>query len=82
MMQAKYSKSLAVGTVCGAGTLGILIPPSIMLIIMADRLQLSVGDLFLAAVVPGLILTGLYAVFHLRLRPDKTASCPGNGTRR
>ena len=63
MMQAKYNKSLAVGTVCGAGTLGILIPPSIMLIIMADRLQLSVGDLFLAAVIPGLILTGLYALF-------------------
>ena len=63
MMRAKYQKSLAVGTVCGAGTLGILIPPSIMLIIMADRLQLSVGDLFLGAVVPGMLLAGLYFAF-------------------
>lgn len=63
MMSANYKRSLAVGTVCGAGTLGILIPPSIMLIIMADRLQLSVGDLFLGAVIPGMVLAGLYAVF-------------------
>ncbi|MEM8782315.1 MAG: TRAP transporter large permease subunit [Planctomycetota bacterium] len=63
MLKAGYDKRLAVGTVCGAGTLGILIPPSIMLIIMADKLALSVGDLFLAAVVPGLGLAGLYAAF-------------------
>ena len=63
MMNAKYNRSLAVGTVCSAGTLGILIPPSIMLIIMADRLQLSAGDLFLGAIIPGVILAGLYALF-------------------
>lgn len=63
MMTANYKKSLAVGTVCSAGTLGILIPPSIMLIIMADRLQLSAGDLFLGAVIPGMLLATLYAVF-------------------
>ena len=63
MMNAKYKRSLAVGTVCSAGTLGILIPPSIMLIIMADRLQLSAGDLFLGAVIPGMLLAALYAVF-------------------
>ena len=63
MMNAKYNKSLAVGTVCSAGTLGILIPPSIMLIIMADRLQLSAGDLFLGAIIPGVILAGLYALY-------------------
>lgn len=73
MMRARYQKSLAVGTVCGAGTLGILIPPSIMLIIMADRLQLSVGDLFLGAVVPGMLLAGLYFAFiigYSLLKPD------------
>ncbi|MBH54197.1 MAG: C4-dicarboxylate ABC transporter [Opitutaceae bacterium] len=63
MMKANYDKSLAIGTVCGAGTLGILIPPSIMLIIMADRLQLSVGDLFLGAFIPGLLLAGFYFIY-------------------
>ena len=59
MTNQGYSKSLAAGTVCGAGTLGILIPPSIMLVIMADQLALSVGDLFMGAVFPGVILGGL-----------------------
>jgi len=45
------------------GTLGILIPPSIMLVLMADRLAISVGDLFLGAVIPGLLLAGLYIAF-------------------
>lgn len=73
MMDANYKKSLAVGTVCSAGTLGILIPPSIMLIIMADRLQLSAGDLFLGAVIPGMLLATLYAVFivgYALIKPD------------
>jgi tripartite ATP-independent transporter DctM subunit len=65
MLKQGYSKPLAVGTVCGAGTLGILIPPSIMLVIMADQLGLSVGDLFMGAVIPGLILGLLYITFIL-----------------
>ena len=76
MMNANYQRSLAVGTVCGAGTLGILIPPSIMLIIMADRLQLSVGDLFLGAVIPGMLLAGLYAVFIIGYAILKPAVAP------
>jgi len=63
MMEQGYSKTLAVGTVAGAGTLGILIPPSIMLVIMADQLALSVGDLFMGAVFPGLILGVLYIIY-------------------
>ncbi|MCP4692948.1 MAG: TRAP transporter large permease subunit [Desulfobacterales bacterium] len=63
MLSQGYSKPLAVGTVCGSGTLGILIPPSIMLVIMADQLGLSVGDLFMGAVIPGVILGSLYVVF-------------------
>jgi len=63
MMNQGYSKSLATGTICSAGTLGILLPPSIMLVIMADQLALSVGDLFMAAVFPGLILGGLYLTY-------------------
>ena len=52
MLQQGYDKSLASGTVCAVGTLGILIPPSIMLVLMADRMAMSVGDLFLGAVFP------------------------------
>ena len=52
MMKQNYSKTFATGIVCSAGCLGILIPPSIMLVIMADQLALSVGDLFTAAVFP------------------------------
>lgn len=60
MINQGYSKSLATGTICSAGCLGILIPPSIMLVIMADQLALSVGDLFMGAVFPGLLLGSLY----------------------
>ncbi len=73
MLQHGYKKELAVGTVCAVGSLGILMPPSIMLVLMADRLAMSVGDLFLGAVFPGLLLSGLYIVYMLvytRLRPN------------
>lgn len=63
MMQQKYSPRLASGVVAASGTLGILIPPSIMLVIMADQMALSVGDLFMAAVFPGIILGGLYLLY-------------------
>jgi tripartite ATP-independent transporter DctM subunit len=63
MLRQGYDKSLALGTVAASGTLGILIPPSIMLVIMADQLNLSVGDLFMGAVFPGLILGLLYIVY-------------------
>jgi tripartite ATP-independent transporter DctM subunit len=65
MLRNNYQKELAVGTICSAGTLGILIPPSIMLVIMADRLSTSVGDLFMGAVFPGLLLGVLYIVYIL-----------------
>jgi len=65
MLNQGYDKSLAAGTVCAVGTLGILIPPSIMLVLMADRMAMSVGDLFLGAVFPGLLLGVLYIVYLL-----------------
>ncbi|MGI9308852.1 MAG: TRAP transporter large permease, partial [Gammaproteobacteria bacterium] len=65
MLEQGYRKELAAGTVCAVGTLGILIPPSIMLILMADRLAMPVGDLFLGAVFPGLVLGALYIVYLL-----------------
>jgi tripartite ATP-independent transporter DctM subunit len=60
MLKDGYAPSFAAGTVCAVGTLGILIPPSIMLVLMADRLAMSVGDLFLGALFPGLLLGALY----------------------
>ena len=63
MLKQRYSHELATGTICASGTLGILIPPSIMLIIMADLMQVSVGDLFLAAIVPGLALAAMYVIY-------------------
>ncbi len=76
MMRSHYSKSLAVGTSCATGTLGILIPPSIMLVLMADRLatpEASVGDLFMGAFFPGFMLGAMYIVYVLvlaGLRPE------------
>lgn len=65
MLNQGYDKALAAGTVCSVGTLGILIPPSIMLVLMADRMAMSVGDLFLGAVFPGMLLGGLYILYLL-----------------
>jgi tripartite ATP-independent transporter DctM subunit len=60
-----YNKRLASGSVCAGGTLGILIPPSIMLVVMADQAAISVGKLFAGAIIPGLILSGLYMSYIL-----------------
>jgi tripartite ATP-independent transporter DctM subunit len=79
MLQAGYHKGLATGTICGAGTLGQIIPPSIILIILGDVLGLPVGDLFQAALGPGLTLVGLYVVYVLLLawwRPDWAPALP------
>jgi len=63
MMAQNYAKPIATGTIAASGTLGILIPPSIMLVIMSDQLAISLGDLFMGAMFPGLILGGLYISF-------------------
>ena len=70
MLKNNYSKELACGTVCSAGCLGILIPPSIMLILIADQMGISVADLFNGAIIPGLFLTGSYCVY-IYLKADK-----------
>ena len=84
MLKQGYDKSLASGTVCAVGTLGILIPPSIMLVLMADRMAMSVGDLFLGAVLPGLMLSlmySLYIVLRGALQPDSAPATPQERTR-
>jgi tripartite ATP-independent transporter DctM subunit len=63
MLKQNYAKPIALGTIAASGTLGILIPPSIMLVIMGDQLAVSVVDLFMGAVFPGLILGTLYVVY-------------------
>lgn len=79
MIEAGYDKRFAAGIIASSGTLGILIPPSIMLIIMADQLALSVGDLFTGALIPGLLLGFSYIVYvilHVMVKPE---SAPKRG---
>ncbi len=63
MLKHNYSSSLASGSIAASGTLGQIIPPSIVLIVLGDQMHLSVGDLFKAAVVPGLLLILLYILY-------------------
>jgi tripartite ATP-independent transporter DctM subunit len=73
MLKQGYNKRLAVGVVAASGTLGILIPPSIMLVVMGDQVGISVGDLFMGAFIPGFILAGLYIAYLVIIclvRPD------------
>jgi tripartite ATP-independent transporter DctM subunit len=63
MLRRGYQRELVTGVICASGTLGQIIPPSIVLVIVADILQVSVGDLFLGAFVPGLLLSALYILY-------------------
>ena len=73
MLKRGYDKGLACGVICASGTLGQIIPPSLILILLADILNQSVGTLFAAAMIPGLMLSGIYVLYILVLgvvRPD------------
>ena len=79
MLERRYHVPLATGTISAAGTLGILIPPSIMLVIMAELLSIPVGTTFLAAIGPGLLLAGLYALYIVAtaiIRPQHAPAMP------
>ena len=79
MLASGYDKRLAIGTIASAGTLGILIPPAIMLVVMAEMLSTSAGALFLAATIPGFLLSGLYLVYIIALawwRPSVAPKLP------
>lgn len=67
LLRRNHRPTLACGTVCAAGTLGQIIPPSLVLIVLADIMNLSVGTLFAAALMPGLLLAGLYLLYLLWL---------------
>lgn len=64
MLKRKYDPAIATGTICAAGTLGILIPPSVLTIVYAITAQVSIGKMLIAGIVPGLILAALY-IFYL-----------------
>ncbi|MDP7059390.1 MAG: TRAP transporter large permease subunit [Candidatus Marinimicrobia bacterium] len=79
MLSQNYDKPLALGTVAASGCLGILIPPSIMLVIMGDQLAIPILDLFMGAVFPGIILGFLYITYILvycKIYPDKAPLAP------
>jgi len=65
MLKHNYSKHISTGTICAAGTLGQIIPPSIVLIILGDVFNVPVGDLFKAALFPGLVLVAAYVAYIL-----------------
>ena len=77
MLASGYNKHLAIGTIASAGTLGILIPPAIMLVVMAEMLNTSSGALFAAATIPGFLLSGIYLVYiHLAIiKPEWAPNC-------
>ena len=73
MLRSRYAKSLTTGTVAASGTLGQIIPPSIVLVLLGDIMNVPVGDLFIGAVIPGFILVFLYMTYVLliaRIKPD------------
>ena len=76
MMRYGYDQRLAAGVIAASGTLAQIIPPSLVLIVLADQLGISVGDLYKGALVPSLVLTGLYIAFVLLVTLVKPAAAP------
>ena len=76
MLARGYHPSLATGTIAASATLGILIPPSIMLVLMANLLAVSVGNLFIGAIFPGLVLSGLYFLYIVTMCTVKPQLAP------
>jgi len=79
LLRRGYDPAISCGAICAAGTLGQIIPPSLVLILLSDIMQLSVGTLFAAAVMPGLLLAGLYCawiVLNGMLRPHAMPVVP------
>ncbi|MEK9968326.1 MAG: TRAP transporter large permease subunit [Ferrovibrio sp.] len=79
LLKRGYSKSVACGTICASGTLGQIIPPSTLIILLADILGQSVGTLFAAALLPGMLLAGIFCIYLLALgifRPESVPPIP------
>ncbi|RUR80170.1 TRAP transporter large permease subunit [Chlorogloeopsis fritschii PCC 9212] len=81
MLRYGYNKELATGVIAASGTLGQIIPPSVVLVVLGDQLGISVGDLFIGSVIPGLMMAGAYAVHVLViafLKPEVAPALPAN----
>ena len=79
MVRYKYDHQLATGIIIASGTMAQLLPPSLVLVVLSDQVGISVGDLFLGALVPGLMLSGLYALYVIYVafrRPDDAPALP------
>lgn len=76
MLKRKYQTELATGTIAAAGTLGQIIPPSVVLVLLGSVMNVSVGDLFVGAIVPGLGLVGLYLVWIIFIAFVKPSVAP------
>ena len=81
MIKRGYSPELTTGTICAAGTLGQIIPPSIVLVLLGSVLNVSIGDMFIGAVIPGVILVGLYILWIILaafFRPQSAPAMPAD----
>ncbi len=79
MIKRGYSPELSTGTICASGTLGQIIPPSIVLVLLGSVLNVSIGDMFIGAVIPGMILVGLYILWIVLVaifRPNSAPAMP------
>ena len=76
LIERGYNKPLACGVICASGTLGQIIPPSLILILLADILRLPVGTLFAAAIMPGMVLAAVYCLYILLLSAVAPAMAP------
>jgi len=76
MLRYGYDRRLATGVIAASGTLAQIIPPSLVLIVLADQLGVSVGDMYRGALLPGLVLTGLYVLYVLGVTIVKPAAAP------
>ncbi len=79
MLRYSYNKKLATGVIVASGTLGQIIPPSVVLVVLGDQLGVSVGDLFIGSVIPGLLMTGVFLIHVLVIafiRPDVAPALP------
>ena len=79
MLKRGYAPTLAMGTIAASGTLGQIIPPSVVLVLLASVLNVSVGALFLAAIVPGFCLIGMYIIYviiYAQMYPNQAPAMP------
>ena len=76
MLRAGYDKTLATGVIVASGTLGQIIPPSIVLVVLGDQLGISVGDLFIGALLPGLLMSAVFAIYVLVISALKPELAP------